>query len=85
MAADAPNGGPVWRAIGTLETDLREERRARHDGDMKLDDVKADAKDVAQLAKEFGGLRRTLQWFMGIVVTALLGFGGIVVALVSHT
>lgn len=83
MAADAPAGGPLWRAIGTLETDLREERKARHSGDEKLDETKADAKDVAALAKEFGSLRRTLQWFMGLVVLAMLTFAGIVVQLLG--
>ena len=60
----------AWR-IGAVE------RAAR-----QLDIEKADAKDVLRLANEFAGLRRTLQWFVGIVCTALVAFAGIVVQLV---
>jgi hypothetical protein len=49
----------------------------------KLDEEKADVKDVAALAKSFDGLKATLLWFIGILVAALVGFGGLVIALIQ--
>lgn len=55
-------------------------RLARAERDIeKLDTEKADAKDVQRLAQEFVNLRRTLQWFMGIVATSVVGFSLIIV------
>jgi hypothetical protein len=49
----------------------------------KLDEDKADAKDVVALAKSFDALKSTLMWFIGILVAALVGFGGLVIALIQ--
>lgn len=76
-------GTIVWR-VGTVEQAIRDERASRQAAMEKLDREKADAKDVARLADEFGSLRRTLQWFMGVVATAVIAFAGIVVTLAGH-
>lgn len=76
-------GTIAWR-VGTVEQAIRDERAARREAMDKLDAEKADAKDVARLAIEFGSLRRTLQWFMGVVATAVIAFAGIVVTLAGH-
>jgi len=48
-------------------------RMTRAEADIqKLDNEKADAKDVQQLARSFDSLRTTLQWFMGIMATAAI-------------
>jgi hypothetical protein len=49
----------------------------------KLDAQKADSKDVARLVAEFQSLRKTLQWFMGIVATAVVAFLVLVVQLLA--
>lgn len=76
-------GTIAWR-VGSIEQAIRDERAARREALEKLDREKADAKDVQRLAEEFGSLRRTLQWFMGVVATAVIAFAGIVVTLVGH-
>jgi Tfp pilus assembly protein PilX len=55
-------------------------RLARAEQDIqKLDVEKADAKDVQALARSFDSLRSTLQWFMGIIATAVVAFAAIIV------
>jgi hypothetical protein len=68
----------AWR-VGALEGDLRGERATRHREDEKLDEQKADVKDVQRLADEFKALRLTLQWFMGVTAAAVVAFAAIVV------
>lgn len=95
MATDVPNGGTLAWRVSSLETDLREERDARRRAVDKLDEEKADAKDVAGLVQAFTELRKevrdenqstrsTLKWFIGIYVVGLIGFAGIAVQIVGH-
>jgi hypothetical protein len=73
-------GTLIWR-VATLEQALRDEREARRLAMNKLDEEKADAKDVQRLADEFKSLRLTLQWFMGITAASVVAFAAIVVQL----
>jgi hypothetical protein len=72
----------AWR-VGTLETDLRDERKARRDAYNKLDEDKADAKDVARLADEVSGLRRALLIFSLSMVGTAVTFLAVIFAVVS--
>jgi hypothetical protein len=63
-----PTGGELGARLTRAEADIQ-----------KLDGEKADAKDVAALAKAFDGLRTTLQWFMGIMATAAVAFAALVI------
>jgi hypothetical protein len=50
----------------------------------KLDEKKADVDDVNRLAEEFKSLRRTLQWFMGLVTVAVVAVAGMVFAVLER-
>lgn len=78
-----PDETVVWR-VGTLERDLSEERKARRDAIIRLEDKKADEADLKTLADEVHGLRRALVLFsltmIGTAVVFLVG----VLAIVSQ-
>jgi hypothetical protein len=73
----------AWR-VGALEGDLRGERETRHRAFEKLDEQKADVKDMQRLADEFKALRLTLQWFMGVTAAAVVSFAVVVVQLLGR-
>lgn len=81
-----PDGAGVvtWREVERFDKALSEERQNRREADNKLDEDKADAKDVARLAEEFKSLRATLQWFMGIMALAVTTVAAIVVQVANH-
>lgn len=62
---EASNG--ILARLGRAEEDLREIRK-----------YKADKDDVERLMEEFKALRRTLQWFMGLVTSSII-VGGTVI------
>lgn len=70
--------------LTTLEVDLREERKARRESVIRLEDKKADQDDLKTLADEVHGLRRALVLFsltmIGTAVVFLVG----VLAIVSQ-
>lgn len=70
--------------LTNLEADLREERKARRDSVIRLEDKKADQDDLKTLADEVHGLRRALVLFsltmIGTAVVFLVG----VLAIVSQ-
>ena len=73
-----PEQAPVsWREF----TNLREytEREVR-----KLDDQKADSKDVAALTKSVDGLSSLLTWFIALVIMAIGTFTGLIFALIQY-
>lgn len=58
---------------------IRDERIDRRTAIARLDEDKADAKDMMRLAEAFDGLKKTLQWFIGIVATALVAFAAVII------
>lgn len=68
----APANDGILARVGRAELDIQ-----------RLVDGKADKDDVQRLAEEFKSLRHTLQWFMGIVATAVIAFFGLIIALIQ--
>lgn len=63
----------VWR-IETLERELREERKTRHDSVERINDKKADVEDLKTLAEEVHGLRRALVLFSLSMIGSAFAF-----------
>lgn len=71
-----PENALEWR-VATLERELREEKKTRHEVVEQLRDRKADVDDLKNLADEVHGLRRALVLFslsfVGSSLVFLLG------------
>lgn len=64
--------------LTNLESDLREERKARRDSVVRLEDKKADQEDLKTLADEVHGLRRALVLFsLSMIGTAFVFILGV--------
>ena len=83
MPPPESEGTITWR-LSTLEQAMREEREARRRGDDKLDEEKADVKDVVRMGDEFKSLRLTLQWFMGVMAAGAIATVVLIIQLAAH-
>lgn len=71
--------------LTNLEADLREERKARRDSVIRLEDKKADQDDLKTLADEVHGLRRALVLFsLTMIGTAVVFLVGVLAIVSQH-
>lgn len=73
----------LWR-VGTLESNVREERNARRDAFRQLDKEKADRTQVDRIEAKVDGLQKTLVAFSFSAIFAGLSFIIGVLTLVGH-
>lgn len=87
-------GNGFLARLARAEVDIVSERAERLRAVERLDDDKADAKDIARMERhvdefegrmtaEFKSLRGTLQWFMGLVAGAVVALVILIVQLVG--